>query len=278
MALGGSLLLHLVTMGGARTLGTGPGYPAWADRKHHARKEQSVTISLVDPEKASKSPKQEKPRTEKKPEKKPGLAATPPPAPPPAKPRIQFPEMGDKAGTGIGSNQSDGPEPLKAREADEDQALLSRKPGGGGKSSQGTPSAILREGDNGAGGRPGQAGPPVAPQPQVAEAPAVPAVEPLPKPAEPPKQERADPSTAAKGAKDASVQDAALRPAVQIALAEPAIPTPAFTPAAPISIDHPLRRGRACTRCFAGRGCTGSTCAEHANTLAAASRAGRAGA
>ena len=51
----------------------------------------------------------------------------------PADELIVYPEMGDDQGTGIGSNSSPGPEPMQAREADEDQALLSRNPQGIGR-------------------------------------------------------------------------------------------------------------------------------------------------
>jgi len=39
-------------------------------------------------------------------------------------------ELGESTGTGIGSNASEGDQPLKAQEADEDQAFLSRDPAG----------------------------------------------------------------------------------------------------------------------------------------------------
>lgn len=51
----------------------------------------------------------------------------------PADELIVYPDMGDDQGTGIGSNTSPGPEPMLAREADEDQALLSRNPQGMGR-------------------------------------------------------------------------------------------------------------------------------------------------
>lgn len=51
----------------------------------------------------------------------------------PADELIVYPDMGDDQGNGIGSNSSPGPEPLQAREADEDQALLSRNPQGAGR-------------------------------------------------------------------------------------------------------------------------------------------------
>src|SRR5579859_1829855 len=44
-------------------------------------------------------------------------------------------DFGEAAGTAIGINKSEGEHPLEAREADEDQALLSREPVGSGKQS-----------------------------------------------------------------------------------------------------------------------------------------------
>jgi TonB family protein len=55
------------------------------------------------------------------------------PATGPADELIVYPDMGDDQANGIGSNSSPGPEPLQAREADEDQALLSRNPQGAGR-------------------------------------------------------------------------------------------------------------------------------------------------
>lgn len=51
----------------------------------------------------------------------------------PADELIVYPEMGDDQGNGIGSNSSPGDKPMQAREADEDQALLSRNPQGMGQ-------------------------------------------------------------------------------------------------------------------------------------------------
>lgn len=51
----------------------------------------------------------------------------------PADELIVYPEMGDAQGTGIGSNSSPGEREQMAREADEDQALLSRNPQGAGR-------------------------------------------------------------------------------------------------------------------------------------------------
>ena len=51
----------------------------------------------------------------------------------PADELIVYPEMGDDQANGIGSNSSPGDEPMQAREADEDQALLSRNPQGMGR-------------------------------------------------------------------------------------------------------------------------------------------------
>jgi TonB family protein len=51
----------------------------------------------------------------------------------PADELIVYPEMGDAQGTGIGSNSSPGEREQLAREADADQALLSRNPQGAGR-------------------------------------------------------------------------------------------------------------------------------------------------
>src|SRR5579864_1467028 len=45
----------------------------------------------------------------------------------------QLLDFGDAAGTGIGSNSSPGEHPMRAREGDENQALLDRQPSGLGK-------------------------------------------------------------------------------------------------------------------------------------------------
>ncbi len=64
-------------------------------------------------------------------------------------------DMGEANGVGTGSNKSAGERPLEAREADEDQAFLSRDPRGPGRSDKPSPnSGPLGEG--GVGGQTGQ--------------------------------------------------------------------------------------------------------------------------
>lgn len=63
----------------------------------------------------------------------PDRAARKAPTTEPADELIVYPEMGDDQGSGIGSNSSPGERPMEAREADEDQALLSRNPQGAGR-------------------------------------------------------------------------------------------------------------------------------------------------
>jgi TonB family protein len=82
------------------------------------------------------------------------------PKPAPAKPKIDFPEeMGERTGKGIGSNKSEGIEPLKALEADEDQAFLSRNPGAAGREANRPSGWLMSPGENGRGGHPGPATP-----------------------------------------------------------------------------------------------------------------------
>lgn len=63
-------------------------------------------------------------------------------------------EMGDARGTGIGSNSSPGERPQRAREADEDQALLSRDPVGVGRIGAPPSKWTGQPGDAGSGGTP----------------------------------------------------------------------------------------------------------------------------
>jgi TonB family protein len=87
----------------------------------------------------------------------------------PADELIVYPEMGDDQGNGIGSNSSPGDEPMQAREADEDQALLSRNPTGMGRVNL---PPTLQRGPVGN----GKGGPPAAPTPiKQVPAPVVPA-------------------------------------------------------------------------------------------------------
>lgn len=80
----------------------------------------------------------------------------------PADELIVYPEMGDDQGSGIGSNSSPGPEPMQAREADADQALLSRNPTGAGRVDL-PPSLKRGPVGNGQGGQPVQSPAPSAP-------------------------------------------------------------------------------------------------------------------
>lgn len=105
-------------------------------------------------------------------------------------------EMGDANGTGIGSNSSPGDRPLQAREADEDQALLSRDPVGVGRIG-GSPEQYT--GPVGEGGRPramAMPAPPVAvATPPVAPSPATPQLQSPPPPdAQPPSPAAAMPA------------------------------------------------------------------------------------
>ncbi|HXE54313.1 MAG TPA: TonB family protein [Tepidisphaeraceae bacterium] len=92
----------------------------------------------------------------------------PPAAPAPLEVAVKFvdpdlDEMGDARGTGIGSNSSPGQHPLEAREADEDQALLSRDPVGVGRIG-GPPEQYQGPVGQGGGNPPAPApSPPVAP-------------------------------------------------------------------------------------------------------------------
>ena len=78
-------------------------------------------------------------------------------------------EMGEKNGTGIGSNQSAGEQPLEAREADADQALLSRDPVSVGQMLGERTRWTGPQGEDGHGGAPTLAATP--PVPAVAPAP-----------------------------------------------------------------------------------------------------------
>lgn len=95
---------------------------------------------------------------------------------------VRLDDLGSATGTGIGSNSSPGEEPLQAREADEDQALLSRDPVGVGRIG-GPPAKYTGPVGDGAGGAPAVAESPPAPQQQL-HAPAEPVKE-SPPPAPP---------------------------------------------------------------------------------------------
>lgn len=66
---------------------------------------------------------------------------------------VMYPDMGDAAGTGIGSNSSPGDRPLEAPQATEDQALLSRDPVGPGRIG-GPPAKYTGPTGDGSGGTP----------------------------------------------------------------------------------------------------------------------------
>ena len=89
---------------------------------------------------------------------------------------VRLDDIGDPSGSGIASNSSPGETPLQAREADEDQALLSRDPVGMGRIGD-PPSKWTGPTGSGAGGAPALA------ESLSPPAPAAPAVElPAPKP------------------------------------------------------------------------------------------------
>jgi TonB family protein len=86
---------------------------------------------------------------------------------------VVYPDMGDDAGTGIGSNSSPGDRPQEAMEAKEDQALLSRDPVGSGRIGA-PPSQWTGPVGDGKGGSPAVTvieppSPAVAPPPQPAQ-------------------------------------------------------------------------------------------------------------
>jgi TonB family protein len=126
---------------------------------HQPRPEEETTIqlSLLDPPapKPDEPDKTKGPEDKNDPEKPKEL-----PKPAPKKPQIDFPdEMGERTGKGIGSNKSEGIEPLKALEADEDQAFLSRNPGAVGRAANRPANWLMSPGENGRGGHPGSAAP-----------------------------------------------------------------------------------------------------------------------
>src|SRR5258708_5210952 len=100
LALGASAALH-----GVFFTATAPLWRAWLGTPRAVARPQEVTVALADPDQAAKPPTQ-----------------TP----------DEF-KMGEATGHGIGSNASRGDRLLSAREADEDQALLSRNPGSSGR-------------------------------------------------------------------------------------------------------------------------------------------------
>ena len=122
----------------------------------------------------------------------------PEPAPPPApKPKPleveKFPDrIGEATGTGIGTHDAKGDTPLVAREADNDQAALSRDPRGPGKvGDEPSPSVAVR-GEGGVGGTPGRPGRSQANPPDPALEP--PRPEPLARPPSPPQPAAAAPA------------------------------------------------------------------------------------
>jgi TonB family protein len=120
IALGASVALHGLFLSTTARL-----WRPWLGTARQVAAPPEVTVALQDPDKA----------------------ALPPPKP------DEF-EMGQATGHGIGSNASTGDRLLAAREADEDQALLSRNPGSSGRLvDQQRPDAP--PGENGSGGQEG---------------------------------------------------------------------------------------------------------------------------
>jgi len=81
------------------------------------------------------------------------IALQPPKAP---KPPPDGDDMGDRKGTGTASSSSEGAQPLRARQADQDQPALSREPTGPGKIGQAPSAANDPIGERGRGGQRGQ--------------------------------------------------------------------------------------------------------------------------
>ena len=158
---------------------------------------------------------------------------------------VQLDDLGSATGTGIGSNSSPGDQPLQAREADVDQALLSRDPTGLSHSG-GPPAKITGPIGDGAGGMPAVA---------VASPPAPPTPE--PKPEEPKPQEPRPPAPPVQVAAaiplpqipEAPIQseskpkmtEAPPAPPAQPAPPEPQVSKPAPTPppATPVAVAKP---------------------------------------
>jgi TonB family protein len=93
---------------------------------------------------------------------------------------IVYPDMGEDAGTGIGSNSSLGERPLQARQAEEDQALLSRDAEGSGRIGA-PPSKWKGPTGDGSGGTPAVVATATpAPQPDATPAPTPAVHEPSP--------------------------------------------------------------------------------------------------
>lgn len=95
---------------------------------------------------------------------------------------VMYPDMGEATGTGIGSNSSPGDHPLQAKEATEDQALLSRDPVGPGRIGA-SPAKYTGPTGDGSGGTPAMAA--TAPPTPAAEPPRPELKPPEPAPATP---------------------------------------------------------------------------------------------
>jgi TonB family protein len=151
IALCGSLALHWLWFRGAQHYQVK--LAAIAGAQDREPQETTIQLSLLDPP----TPKPPEPKPQKpadKPEpNKPKETAKPIP---PKKPQIKFPdEMGERSGKGIGSNKAEGLEPLKALEAEEDQAFLSRNPGARGQAANHPASWLMSPGEGGRGGHTG---------------------------------------------------------------------------------------------------------------------------
>lgn len=124
---------------------------------YQPQQETTIQLSLLDPSapKPDDPDQTTKPEDKKDPDKPKEL-----PKPAPKKPKIDFPDnMGERTGKGIGSNKSEGIEPLKALEADEDQAFLSRNPGAARRVANRAANWLMSPGENGRGGHPGSPAP-----------------------------------------------------------------------------------------------------------------------
>jgi len=152
IALCASVTVHLVSFRGAKSyqVKLRP-IPA----AHNPQSDETaIQLSLLDPP-ALKPEEPDKPQDKKDPDKPKEL-----PKPAPQKPKIDFPDnMGERTGKGIGSSKSEGIEPLKALEADEDQAFLSRNPGAHGRTANRAANWLMSPGENGRGGHPGSPAP-----------------------------------------------------------------------------------------------------------------------
>lgn len=169
VAVGASLVTHALLWTGSRVVEVPAGLPAGFGRTSAAAS-TPITIALnPDGEPRNDFPlpdaeaqKPEKPEPKKPDDAEPELPKPPEAPKPPPKVEVEkYPDkIGKSDGTGIGTHEAKGPQPLQAREADNDQPNLSRDPRGPGMPDKPTPSA-LPPGDGGKGSQSG--GPPAPP-------------------------------------------------------------------------------------------------------------------